>query len=121
MVLHPNDDEALFSLVAPHGRLLLRASVVAVIAHVFKVVFVIHVVVFVFVFAANDDTTPTAATLVVRRVAVVKVVVIMLAKVLVVRVVVVLRLNKKNLLLFSYVCNSFGVRRFTTTNKCCVQ
>ena len=64
MVLHPNDDEALFSLVAPHGRLLLRASVVAVIAHVFKVVFVIHVVVFVFVFAANDDTTPTAATLV---------------------------------------------------------
>ena len=113
-MLHPNDDEALFSLVAPHGRLLLRASVVAVIAHVFKVVFVIHVVVVVFVFAANDDTTPTAATLVVRRVAVVKVVVIMLAKVL---VVLLLRLNKKNLLLFcSVLCNnSFGVRRFTTT------
>ena len=82
MVLHPNDDEALFSLVAPYGGLLLRASVVAVTAYVFKVVFVIHVV-FVFVFAANDDTTPTAATLVVRRVAVVKVVVIMLAKVVV--------------------------------------
>ena len=111
MVLHPNDDEALFSLVAPYGGLLLRASVVAVIAYVFKVVFVVHVV-FVFVFAANDDTTPTAATLVVRRVAVVKVVVIMLAKVL----VVLLRLNKKNLLLFcSVLCNnSFGVRRFTT-------
>ena len=116
MVLHPNDDEALFSLVAPHGRLLLRASVVAVIAHVFKVVFVIHVVVFVFVFAANDDTTPTAATLVVRRVAVVKVVVIMFAKV--VKVVVLLRLKKTSSFLVTYCMyverySSFGVRVFS--------